>query len=118
MPTCPSCAGKRQITVMVPETRTYTTTVGADGYPAWPCNGGMPKRTTYETGRLVTRIRVCVTCNGRGKVDCLVCEDRGEVAYAGLSGPEPMIVPCSCNRGRAIAHVISHPDPALTGADA
>ena len=104
---CPACEGNRQYTVMVPNIQ--------------KSNG-----VTYHSPLppMVPRHYICETCSGRGRVDCLVCEDEGYVIdfTAPMMGPFPMLgrsssmKPCiACDRGRTIAHVITHPE--LTGAE-
>lgn len=65
---CPDCAGRRTITLIVPERRSYTVSTSPSGFPAWACDGGKPIRHTYETGRYVERRELCPTCKGRGAI--------------------------------------------------
>lgn len=69
--TCTACNGKRTITENVPETAQRTIFAK---YPVTPSTERT--RVTYETGRMVDRVRACELCGGVGTRDLDAIRDR------------------------------------------
>lgn len=64
---CIHCQGTGRNQTLEPQMAKGTVYVDpVTGYAKWPCDGGVPQRVDYPTGRFIRLIETCVECNGTG----------------------------------------------------
>lgn len=82
---CPTCDGRRIVSIMVPNIQ--------------KTNGG-----TYlsRLPEMVVRNYECLDCKGRGTVSCLRCLDSGEIVEMDPFGDFDGRTPCDCVAGIAL----------------